>query len=113
MPLYILWGRGIIFAEDSMRIHRGFGEAVSIAVDILLWVLPTGGTIAGGVVCGLDFRYGAPSEGEALKFIGGIFIGFICGVIADFVMLGPLVVLLNIQDDLAAIRDKLCPAETK
>jgi len=83
-----------------MPLQKLVGNIYSIFVEILLWLVPIAGAIAGAI-----FGDDAWFAGSASGFLGCI-IGLVAGLILDVICFGPAIILMNIRSSLKNIEKK-------
>jgi hypothetical protein len=107
--------------EEFMKFHEGFGKFYSGVIGLLLWVFPIAGGIIGGYLTkGLLkasesyarwYDYAPKQSVDSSGFFMAIVVGILVGVLLDVILLGPMVVIINIQNYLEDIRNEICPIE--
>jgi len=75
------------------------GNIYSIFMEILLWLIPIAGIIAGSVAASEFYLF----DGNA--FVGFI-LGFLAGLLIDVILFGPVIILMNIRSSLKNIENK-------
>jgi hypothetical protein len=82
-----------------MILQKLVGSIYSVFVEILLWLFPIIGAVAGVI-----------SSREFYLFDGNAFVGFILGLLAglllDVIFIGPMIILMNIRSSLKNIENK-------
>jgi len=82
-----------------MPLQKLIGNIYSVFIEILLWLIPIAGIIAGIF-----------ATKELYLFDGNVFIGFILGLIAglllDVILFGPIIILFNIRSSLKNLENK-------
>ena len=74
------------------------GNIYSVFMEILLWLMPIAGIIA-GILAATEFRI-LPNA-----FLGFI-LGLLLGLILDVILFGPIIVIMNIRASLKNIENK-------
>jgi ribosomal protein L40E len=90
-----------------MKTQEGFGKFISGIIGLLIWLLPIGGGITGIIITINTSSSYYRSSIDPSDLIIPIIIGLLAGFLADIFILGPIVILINIQNYLEDIRNKL------
>ena len=79
-----------------MPLQKFIGNIYSVCMEILLWVMPIAGAVAG--IIAADYLY----QNTFLMLLAGILVG----IILDVMFFGPVIMLLNIRSSLKNIEGK-------
>jgi high-affinity nickel permease len=80
-----------------MPLQKLVGNIYSVFVEILLWLMPITGIVA-GVIAAKEFRM-------FNSFVGVIF-GLVVGLLLDVICFGPVIILMNMRSSLKNIENK-------
>lgn len=84
-----------------MILQKVIGSIYSVFIEILLWLFPIAGFVAGGNYLGLLF--GNYSSNFDLRYA---FLGLIAGFILDVILFGPVIIFFNMRSSLKNIENK-------
>jgi hypothetical protein len=99
-----------------MKIQEKFGKFISGFIGFLLWFIPLVGIVVGVILFPYNLSYvfsGRVDGADLFLFLLFIGMGLLGGIIANVILLGPLVVLINIMNYLEEIRNNLPNSLTK
>jgi len=82
-----------------MPLQKLVGNIYSVFMEILLWLMPIIGIIA-GVISAKEFYL---FDGNS--FIG-IILGLVAGLLLDIIFFGPIIVLMNMRSSLKNLENK-------
>ena len=82
-----------------MPLQKLVGNIYSAFLEILLWLIPIVGAIA-GVILVKEMRLF--DENQVLGFI----LGILAGIIIDVICFGPIIIIINIRASLKNIENK-------
>jgi len=80
-----------------MPLQKLIGNIYSVFIEILLWLMPITGIIAGIVAAKEFYLFNA--------FVGFI-LGLIAGLLLDVIFFGPVIILMNMRSSLKNIENK-------
>ena len=81
-----------------MPLQKFVGNIYSVLVEILLWIVPIVGAVAGYIASDSIFY-----DGRHLLWI---IIGIIAGLLTDVILFGPIIILFNIRASLKTLETK-------
>jgi hypothetical protein len=81
-----------------MPLQKLIGNVYSVVIEILLWLLPIVGAVA-GYYCAQYVFY----NGDVLIWV---ILGVVAGLVADLMLFGPIIIMLNIRASLKNIEGK-------
>jgi len=74
-----------------MPLQKLVGNVYSVLIEIILWIIPIAGAVAGYFVT--EYYYVLYSENRVLW----VFAGIAAGLLIDVILFGPIIILLNIR----------------
>ena len=81
-----------------MPLQKLIGNVYSVLVEILLWLLPITGAVVGHIAATSVLH-----DGNCCLWA---LLGIIAGLLADILLFGPVIILLNIRASLKTIENK-------
>jgi hypothetical protein len=81
-----------------MPLQKLVGNIYSVLVEILLWILPITGAVA-GYIAAENILY------DEKRFLW-VVLGIIAGLLVDVILFGPVIILFNIRASLKNIENK-------
>jgi hypothetical protein len=82
----------------EMPLQKMVGNIYSVVIEIILWLFPIAGAIA-GYICAENIFHDE-------KYFLWIILGIIAGIILDIILFGPFIILLNIRVSLKNSENK-------
>jgi hypothetical protein len=80
-----------------MILQKLVGNIYSVFIEILLWLMPISGIVA-GIIAATQFRL--------FNAFLGFILGLIAGLLLDVICFGPVIVLMNMRSSLKNIENK-------
>jgi hypothetical protein len=81
-----------------MPLQKFIGNIYSVFVEIMLWILPVIGAVAGYIAAENVFYNG--------NHFLWVILGIIAGLVMDVIFFGPMIILFNIRSSLKNIENK-------
>lgn len=82
-----------------MPLQRLVGNIYSVFMEILLWLMPIAGIIAGFYSASEMYLF----DGNVLI---GIFLGILAGLLVDIILFGPIIMLINMRSSLKKMENR-------
>jgi len=81
-----------------MPLQRLVGNIYSVFIEILLWLMPIAGIIAGIIAVKEYYLFDG-------NIVLGVILGIIAGLLLDVIFFGPIIILFNIRSSLKNIEN--------